>query len=186
MDENRTVVLEEFYAPLNGWFALRIYPSDQGLAVYFREVTESRRTDDKLREQAALLDHANDAIIVRDLEHRVVYWNRSAERLYGWTAAEAIGRSVQELIHGISNSFADAMRILLAKGEWAGEVEQPRMAAPLLSRDAGRWCAITRAGRGPSSQSTMMSPNGRSSSASSCVPSAWRASAPWRAALRTT
>jgi two-component system, cell cycle sensor histidine kinase and response regulator CckA len=124
MDENRTVVLEEFYAPLNGWFALRIYPSDQGLAVYFREVTESRRTDDKLREQAALLDHANDAIIVRDLEHRVVYWNRSAERLYGWTAAEAIGRSVQELIHGISNSFADAMRILLAKGEWAGEVEQ--------------------------------------------------------------
>ena len=59
-----------------------------GAVVAFRDITEARRADAQLREQAALLDKAQDAIIVRDLEHRVQYWNRSAERLYGWTRDE--------------------------------------------------------------------------------------------------
>ena len=51
----------------------------------------------RLAEQASLLDKAQDAIIVRDLEHRITYWNKSAERLYGWTAAEVIGTTAPEL-----------------------------------------------------------------------------------------
>ncbi len=45
-----------------------------------------------MREQASMLDHAHDAIIVRDIHtRRITFWNQGAERLYGWTAAEAIG-----------------------------------------------------------------------------------------------
>ena len=44
----------------------------------------------RVAEQAALLDKANDAILVRDLQHRILYWNRAAERLYGWTASAAV------------------------------------------------------------------------------------------------
>jgi len=45
-----------------------------------------KRIEDKVAEQAALLDKSQDAIVVIDLNHRVTYWNKSAERLYGWPA----------------------------------------------------------------------------------------------------
>jgi PAS domain-containing protein len=47
---------------------------------------DRQQADARIREQASLLDKARDAILVRDLDHRITYWNKSAERLYGWTA----------------------------------------------------------------------------------------------------
>src|SRR5206468_1649793 len=63
-------------------------------------VAESRQAQKQIQEQAALLDKAQDAISVQDLEGRVLFWNRGAERLYGWSAAEAVGRRVSELLRG--------------------------------------------------------------------------------------
>src|SRR5690606_37006667 len=60
---------------------------------------DRQQADARIREQASLLDKARDAILVRDLDHTITYWNKGAERLYGWTAAEAIGRSVVDLLH---------------------------------------------------------------------------------------
>ena len=88
------------------------------------DLSERKLAEQRVAEQAALLDKANDAILVRDLQHRILYWNRAAERLYGWTAAEAVGRSVQELLYGISSAFLDATKEVLAKGEWTGEIDQ--------------------------------------------------------------
>jgi two-component system, cell cycle sensor histidine kinase and response regulator CckA len=97
----------------------------QFFTVILRDVTEQQRAEERLREQAALLDYARDAIIVRDLDHRVLFWNRSAERLYGWSAAEAVGRSVKELIYRKNDAaFAEAARAALAAGEWVGELRQ--------------------------------------------------------------
>ncbi len=52
MADGKTVDFEEFYAPLNAWFGVRAYPSEQGLAVYFRDITERKRAEEarKLRE----------------------------------------------------------------------------------------------------------------------------------------
>jgi PAS domain S-box-containing protein len=122
--ENTTVELEEYYPPLARWFEIRAYPSHEGLAVYFRDVTERLNTQRKLREQAALLDKAQDAILVRDLEHRVQYWNKSAERLYGWSADQAIGRPIQDLLYRDPTAFLAATEETLAQGEWLGEIEQ--------------------------------------------------------------
>jgi PAS domain S-box-containing protein len=88
------------------------------------DLSERKRAEQRVAEQAALLDKANDAILVRDLSHRILYWNRAAERLYGWTAAEALGRSVEELLYGASGAFLDATKEVLAKGEWTGEIDQ--------------------------------------------------------------
>lgn len=52
-----------------------------------------------LREQANLLETTHDAIIVRDLNDVITYWNRGAERLYEWSSGEAIGRVLHELLH---------------------------------------------------------------------------------------
>src|ERR1044072_5474641 len=68
---------------------------DRVLAVV-RDITLRKQEEDQLREQAALLDHATDAIIVQDLGGVVLYWNMGAERMYGWLATEAKGKNRSE------------------------------------------------------------------------------------------
>jgi PAS domain S-box-containing protein len=105
------------------------------------DLSERKLAEQRIIEQAALLDKANDAILVLDLEHRVLYWNRSAEKLYGWTATEAVGRSVQDLIYGVSNTFVDAVKMVLASGEWAGEIDQFTKGGRTLTIE-GRWTLV--------------------------------------------
>jgi PAS domain S-box-containing protein len=62
------------------------------------DITERKRAEEQIREQAALLDQAQDAIMVRDLDQTVLFWNKGAEHLYGWTAEEAVGKNVRDLI----------------------------------------------------------------------------------------
>jgi len=102
------------------------------------DLTERRRAEEKLREQAALLDQAKDAIIVRALDHSILYWNRSAERFYGWTAAEAIGRSIKELIYADPAPFLTATALVIERGEWTGEIEHIRRDGTSLIVE-GRW-----------------------------------------------
>ncbi|MHB8519853.1 MAG: PAS domain-containing hybrid sensor histidine kinase/response regulator [Limisphaerales bacterium] len=87
------------------------------------DLTKRKQTERELHEQARLLDLAQDAIVVRDLERRVVYWNKGAERLYGWTAEEARGRPVTQLMYRGSSAFEAARQELLQQGEWSGEME---------------------------------------------------------------
>jgi len=63
------------------------------------ELAERKRAEEKLREQAALLNVATDAILVRDLENKILFWNRGAEHLYGWKEDEAKGKNASELLY---------------------------------------------------------------------------------------
>ncbi len=81
-----------------------------------------RQNEARLREQASLLDKARDAIVATDLEHRIAYWNASAERLYGWKAVEVYGRRLDQLDLGFDPTrFATARAQLLSSGEWRGD-----------------------------------------------------------------
>src|SRR5918912_2293471 len=61
------------------------------------DISERKRAEERIREQAALLDEAQDAIVVRALDDRIAFWNKGAERIYGWTVAEAVGKTAREL-----------------------------------------------------------------------------------------
>ena len=58
------------------------------------DITERKRAEERILQQAALLDQAQDAILVRDLDLNVLFWNKGAEKIYGWTAEEAVGKDV--------------------------------------------------------------------------------------------
>ena len=89
------------------------------------DITERKRAEEQLREQATLLDNAQDAILVRDLEDNFLFWNKSAERIYGWSAAEVIGRDLKDTVYKNSLvQFNDAKRAVLSRGEWQGEMRQ--------------------------------------------------------------
>jgi PAS domain S-box-containing protein len=84
-----------------------------------------QQAESQIREQAALLDKAQDAIYVRDLEQRITYWNKGAERLYGWSTEEALGKRADELFSTDASARHDeARRQIMEKDEWLGELSQ--------------------------------------------------------------
>ncbi len=88
----------------------------------FRQAEKIRRTEEKIREQAALLDTAQDAILVKDLDDRILYWNKSAERIYGWSAAEIIGGKNAVVLSKDVAKYEEAQQRLLENGNWTGEL----------------------------------------------------------------
>ncbi|HEX7296764.1 MAG TPA: PAS domain S-box protein, partial [Pyrinomonadaceae bacterium] len=87
------------------------------------DITKRKFAEQKIRQQAELLDQAQDAIIVRDLDDKVFYWNKSAERLYGWSASEVMGRDAKEILYKeLPPEFEEAESALSKGGEWSGEL----------------------------------------------------------------
>ncbi len=98
-----------------------------------RDMTERKRAEELVREQASMLDHAHDAIIVRDINTRqITFWNQGAERLYGWTSSEAVGQNLGELIFAERNAPDTVTGELLRAGEWRGEGRHVTKAAKEL------------------------------------------------------
>jgi PAS domain S-box-containing protein len=84
-----------------------------------------QRSEERTLEQANLLDSAHDAIEVIDLNNRITYLNKGAERLYGWTVEDAMGKNVDSLLCKDNKEllkFADAKKSVIEKGEWIGEL----------------------------------------------------------------
>jgi two-component system cell cycle sensor histidine kinase/response regulator CckA len=102
--------------PLDGISTVHLFAMD---------LTEHRRAEEQIREQATLLDRAHEAIGVRDLNHNIIYWNKGAERMYGWTADEAIGKSADSLVYKEQPpALIEAKKSIIEKGEWEGELHQ--------------------------------------------------------------
>src|SRR5208337_3231891 len=93
--------------------------------------------------QATLLDIASDAILAKELDGRIVYWNKGAERLYGWSADEVKGRKTFELLYAEEHLALgqEALREVLEKGEWRGELHQKTKDGKKLIVEA-RWTLI--------------------------------------------
>jgi PAS domain S-box-containing protein len=106
------------------------------------DITERKLGEERIRQQAALLDQAQDAILVRDLNHTILFWNKGAERIYGWLAEEAIGRNANDLLAtSPSSRFEEARRAVIDKGEWRGEFTQVRRDAAEIIVE-GRWTLV--------------------------------------------
>ncbi|SFV14911.1 EAL domain-containing protein [Pseudoduganella namucuonensis] len=101
-----------------------------------REIADARILD-----QAALLDKAQDAIIARGLDSTILFWNKGAERLYGWAAEEAIGRSLPELVQSSGGDLPGMHDDLMRRGECSGELEQRRKDGGALVVE-GRWSLV--------------------------------------------
>ncbi len=89
-----------------------------------RYAIERQQTEQKIREQAALLDIATDAILVCSLDNKILFWNKGAERLYGWKAEEVLGKDASELLYKDPPHLQEIDLTLVQKGEWQGELHK--------------------------------------------------------------
>ncbi|NDJ24492.1 response regulator [Nostoc sp. B(2019)] len=89
------------------------------------DISERKLAEEKIREQAALLDVTTDAICVRDLNNQILFWNKGAETLYGWQATEVWGKNASELLYDeYSPEMETALLQVISKGKWQGELNK--------------------------------------------------------------
>lgn len=113
--------------------------SDVGSLATIRDITERRRTEDRLAEQSRLLDLSADAIIVRDVNNRITYWSQGAEAAYGYTREEALGRRKHELLHTeFPEPLEQIHEHLHRHGRWVGEIKHMRKDGQVII-DNTRW-----------------------------------------------
>lgn len=88
-----------------------------------RDVTERKKAEESLREQAELLALSHDAILVLDPADRITYWNKGAEALYGWAREEALGQPAHTLLRTtFPLPVGEIHATLLRQGYWNGEL----------------------------------------------------------------
>nr|WP_245185945.1 PAS domain S-box protein [Falsiroseomonas frigidaquae] len=129
------------------WLEMEIVPvlaADGSIANWVsveREITDRRRYQTQLEQQAALLEQVQDAILVQGTDQRIRYWNRAAERLYGWRAEEVLGRVAGPMIGGVPDAVEPAIEAVLANGAWSGELHQRRRDGSALVVEAS-WTLV--------------------------------------------
>ncbi len=92
----------------------------------YRQAALHKQAEQKIHEQAALLDITTDAILVRDLNNQIQFWNKGAEHLYGWTAEEALGKNANLLLYRLQtlSQLEGNQQSLDECGSWQGELYQ--------------------------------------------------------------
>jgi len=107
-----------------------------------RDITQQKQAEQKIREQGLLLDVSSDAILVRNIHNRILFWNQGAERLYGWKAEEVVGKNLLQLLYkDISPQLEDAYLRVMNTGEWRGELHQLTKEGKVIIVES-RWILI--------------------------------------------
>jgi len=144
-----SVTVHEIHASASGesldveltWSRMDFMQRDSVL-VMAHDVTERRRAEAQVREQANLINLAHDAIIMRDLDDRISFWNKGAERVYGWTSEETLGKKAEEIFTAKSEEF-EVRAAVLQSGEWFGELKQITKTEKKITVSS-RWTLISK------------------------------------------
>ena len=114
--EQQFVAIEEYYPPYDKWTVNYIYPSSEGLSVYFRDITKHKKAEEKLKEseetRSLIMNSALDAIICINTEGTIIIWTPQAEKIFEWKEEEVTGKNISEII--IPEKYREAHRQGLA------------------------------------------------------------------------
>lgn len=117
---------------------------EEYVLVCILDITKRMEVEDKLKSQGKLLDLAHDSIMVCDLDGTILYWNRGAQEMYGFTEQQAIGQNAHYLLktEGFQQTLKEIDRELLSTGWWDGELSHSTLDGRRIVV-ASRWALQT-------------------------------------------
>lgn len=129
------IEFEEYYPPSKRWYALHIYPSAEGLSIYYTDITDQKADQKYLQHLASLTEHITDALISVNMDYVIQSWNGAAETLYGWKAEEVVGKLLEDFIPAeyVTGDHEQFQQSIMTNGYWRGEVVQRRKDGTVLT-----------------------------------------------------
>src|SRR5438876_955556 len=125
--EPAPIVFETLYRPYGRWFRARVFPTPDGFSVLLEDTTDQKRAEEASLRLAAIVRWSDEAIVGKDLDGIITAWNPAAERLFGFTAQEAIGRSIRMIVPADRQGEEDDVLSRLRRGETVEHFETVRM-----------------------------------------------------------
>lgn len=103
LKEQVSVQFEEYYPPLEEWLEVNVYPSEEGLSVFFRNITERKDAEKSLQElyqkNRLVLESTDEGLYGIDIKGRCTFINKAAANMLGYDSEECIGKNMHKLIH---------------------------------------------------------------------------------------
>jgi PAS domain S-box-containing protein len=146
---HETMAFENRYQHKDGSYRWLLWnaqpvPAEQKIYAVAVDITERKAAAQKIHQQAALLNIATDAIVVRDLDSRIQFWNDGAVAIYGWLASEAIDRTTAELFYPDTSAEVAAVNAFssaIERGSWQGELNKVTKAGTKVIVES-RWTLV--------------------------------------------
>ncbi|WP_433631152.1 PAS domain S-box protein [Halomicrococcus sp. NG-SE-24] len=117
VEEGRSVVFEDYYEPFDAWFENAIYPSESGVSVYFRNVTERKQRERELRQYETIVETVNDGVYVLDAEAQFILVNDAFCELTGYDHKALLGSSAAMVVNEETQAAAGQLEAELMAGE---------------------------------------------------------------------
>src|SRR5580765_2478364 len=124
---NEPVTFETFYRPYGRWFRTRVFPTLEGFSALLEDTTDRKHAEEASLRLAAIVRSSEEAIVGKDLDGIITAWNPAAERLFGFTAPEAIGRSIRMIVPADRQGEEDDVLSRLRRGETIEHFETVRV-----------------------------------------------------------
>jgi PAS domain S-box-containing protein len=127
MRTQKTISYDSYSEILKKWVEVKYFPSPEGLAFYFSDITERKKAEEDRTKLAAIVKDSNDAIISKNLNSIVTSWNAAAEKMFGYKEEEMIGKSIRIIIPNELRSQEDEIIMKLKKGKRIEHFETVRI-----------------------------------------------------------
>lgn len=134
VNSGNPVHFEDYFAPLLRWYEISAYPSVNGLSVYFKDITERKLFEIKQKEAAArqalfvsIVNSSDDAIVSKTLAGIITSWNHGAEKLFGYTSGEVVGKHISIVIPPELIDEEAQIMSKISRGEYVKHYETQRV-----------------------------------------------------------
>ena len=120
---------EFYYGHYGRWFEVNATPVPEGgVAIFFRDIDDAKRREEAQAQLAAIVESSDDAIVSKSLDGTIRTWNAGAQRIFGYTPAEAVGRSIRMIIPADRQAEEDTILAKVRAGERVDHFDTVRQA----------------------------------------------------------
>jgi PAS domain S-box-containing protein len=98
--EQKPMHFEGFYPPLNVWAEFNVYPSPEGLSVFFKNINERKEAEEEIRRLSLVARETGNAVSLIERDGRIAWVNKAFTNITGYSLEEALGKKISELLNG--------------------------------------------------------------------------------------